>query len=72
MYSDNQACIQIAHDTGNSGRAKHIELRFLAIQDVVRREQIDEQYFNSEENQADIFTKPFKHMRIVKRLTVFL
>lgn len=37
IHYDDQPCITIAQDTGYSGRAKHIELRFLAIQDVAKR-----------------------------------
>lgn len=57
MYCDNQAMIQIAHDSGHTGRSKPIELRFFAIQDVVTRRDTDLKYCSSEENCADILTK---------------
>lgn len=39
-YKDNQACIQIAHEIDYSEKAKHINLCYLAVQDLVSRGQI--------------------------------
>lgn len=44
MYCSNHAMIEIAHDSGYKGRAKHIELRFLGVQDVVTHQNIDVKY----------------------------
>lgn len=57
VYCDNQAVIQVGHDSGYTGRAKHIELRYLAIQDVLHSRNIELKYCASDDNLADIFTK---------------
>lgn len=41
-YNDNQAIITISHDRGYTREAKHIELRLLAIQDIVIHDDIDQ------------------------------
>lgn len=63
MFCDNQACIQIAQNIGYNGRAKHIELRFLAVQDIVKRRCIDLQYCASTDNRADMLTKPLQRQQ---------
>lgn len=55
-HCDNQLSITIAHDPGYCGRAKHTALRFLAIQDVVKRRSIKLFYCPSGKNVADMFT----------------
>lgn len=55
-HCDNEACITIAHDVGYSGRAKHIEIRFFAIQDVINHREVDLVYCASAENNAEILT----------------
>lgn len=57
IYCDNGAEIQIAHDSGYTGRVKHIEFRVLAIQDVVHCTEIEVNYCASEENRAGILAK---------------
>ena len=59
IKSDNQAAI--AWTTGDDGfitRAKHIDVRVHFIRDLVKNEDIDVSYISSEENDADILTKP--------------
>lgn len=70
---DNQSCIMIAHDTGYSGGAKHIELRFLAIPRIVSRQKIQLGYLTSAENAADVMKKallPQAHKNAAMRLCI--
>lgn len=54
---DNQAVIKISYTAGYLGKAKHIELRFLAIHHVVNRWEDKLKYSASQENLADLLTK---------------
>lgn len=47
----------IAHGIGYTGRAMYIELRFLAIQDLVDRRTFILQYCPSSKNRADCLSK---------------
>ena len=58
LYCDNQPSIAICKQQGYSGRAKHIELRHLAIQDYYARGEFTIKYCPSSSMRADIFTKP--------------
>lgn len=49
FFYGNQAVVQIAHDTGYNGRAKHIGLRLLAIQDIIARLKIDLRFCHQRE-----------------------
>lgn len=55
-HCDNQAWIGIKYNAGCSVREKHIELRFLAIPDVVNSRKIDLLYSSSAYNNANIIT----------------
>ena len=54
---DNQAAIALINNCQLSRRAKHIDIRFHFIRDLVTRKQIEPVYCPSKENLADIFTK---------------
>lgn len=56
-FIDNQPCIAIAHGTGYNGRAKHIELCYLAIEDIVYRRTMELEYCSNDESAADVMTK---------------
>ena len=52
-------------------RAKHIDVRVHFIRDLVSKGKVDVSYIPSEENDADILTKPLgrvKFMEVVKRI----
>ena len=57
LYCDNQGCIAIAKGTGYRGRAKHIDLRYFAIQEVLKNGEINLVYCPSSENFSDLMTK---------------
>eukprot|EP00121_Abeoforma_whisleri_P005056 Awhi_evm1s4572 len=60
IYSDNQAAIAIATDYSCSRKAKHIDIRYHFIKEMIEDEKIKVTYCPSNLNIADIFTKPLK------------
>lgn len=49
-----------------SNRSKHIDIRFHFIKDLVKKEVIKLKYCTTENNLADLFTKPLGGIRIKK------
>lgn len=43
-YAENEAVLTISHDSSYTGRAKHIEFCFLAIQDMVHRRETPKRF----------------------------
>lgn len=59
IFSDNQSAIKWATgERSPSGRAKHIEVKVHFIRDLVKNMDINIQYVASEDNDADVLTKP--------------
>ncbi|KAK3280646.1 hypothetical protein CYMTET_11519 [Cymbomonas tetramitiformis] len=58
MYCDNQGAIHLASDYVNNNRSKHIEVRNMYIRELVKSKMVEAMYVASEDNTADIFTKP--------------
>lgn len=70
---DDQACINIAQEIGSSGRVKHIEPRFHAIQGSVQGEEIELVYCVSNENRSDTLMKSLRtqtHRHAVAQLSM--
>lgn len=71
MKCDNQPCISILHGNGYSGRAKHIDLRFMALQSYIKSNEFRLQYCQTSDMIADVFTKALgstAHNRLTKLL----
>ncbi len=72
MSSDNQCGISWAtSDKCSSTRAKHIDVQVHFIRNLYKEGTVDIPYVPSEDNDADIFTKPLdkiKHTTICKRI----
>ena len=58
MHCDNQAALAIIKNPICSSKTKHVELRYHLVRDYVTRKLLKFQYIPTEENIADIFTKP--------------
>jgi hypothetical protein len=58
LYCDNESAIKIAHNPVQHSRTKHIAIRHHFIRDHVEREDIVINHVKTEDNLADIFTKP--------------
>ena len=64
LYCDNESDIKISHNLVQHSRMKHISIRHHFIRDHVAREDIVINHVNTEDNLADIFTKPLDEKRL--------
>ena len=58
MAEDNQGAIKWANGDDRSGRLKHVDLKFLFIRERILADEIKLTYIKSQDNPADILTKP--------------
>ena len=68
---DNTSCISLIHNPSNSIQSKHIDVRYHFIREQYENGIIEVEYIPTEEQLADIFTKPlpsFSFQRFVPRL----
>ena len=61
---DNQSAINLAKNPINHQRSKHIDVRYHFIRDEIQKGFISLFYVPSNENVADMFTKPVSHKRL--------
>ena len=73
---DNQGALALAHDYVSNSKTKHIERRHLRIRELVQSSAITPEYVPTEDNPADILTKPLgrrlfeKHRRKLMNMWV--
>jgi transposase InsO family protein len=58
IFSDNQAAVSIAHHPEHHARTKHINIAHHFLRDLVQDGVLNLVYIKTEDNLADIFTKP--------------
>ncbi|OWY94576.1 LOW QUALITY PROTEIN: Retrovirus-related pol Polyprotein, partial [Phytophthora megakarya] len=58
LYEDNQAAIHVIGEVSSGYKVKSLDLKFHKIRDFVERGVFKVEYCPSEDNIADIFTKP--------------
>ena len=58
LYEDNQSAIQRMSNMKVTARTKHIALRYAFLRDYVQQGMLEVRYVKSEDNLADVFTKP--------------
>ena len=66
LLGDNQAALAMAGKAADSPRTKHIDVRYHYLRDVVSRGAVKLSYTPSEENAADMFTKPLDSVKFIK------
>jgi hypothetical protein len=67
IYVDNSAAINIANNTSNiHNRAKHIDLKYHMIKAAVYMKKIDFVKISTEDNIADLLTKPIPNWKFLK------
>ena len=64
VFSDNQSTIKMVENAKFSSRTKHIDVRLHYVRDCVRLAKIALEYCPSEENVADLLTKPLAGVKI--------
>jgi hypothetical protein len=63
IWCDNQSCMKLSENPVFHDRSKHIEIRYYYIRDMVQRGAVRLQFVTSEDQVADVFTKPLSRMK---------
>jgi len=71
IYVDNVFAINLAKNPGFHQRSKHIDIRYHFLRDQVGKNMIKLEYCISEDQIADIFTKPLKIDAFIKLRDMF-
>lgn len=69
LYCDNKSSISMSKCSENSKRAKHIDIRNHYLKDLVFEKVISVEYVPTEQNLADMLTKPLGKDRFVDIVT---
>jgi hypothetical protein len=65
IYFDNQSCIKLSKNPVFHDRCKHIEIRYHFIRDRIQRGAVKLQYISTDEQVANILTKPLEKGKFV-------
>ena len=57
MYTDSQACLKIATNSGKRGNVRHLEIRYHLVRCLILSGNVMLEYCITEEMLADLFTK---------------
>ncbi|KAG2404035.1 Retrovirus-related Pol polyprotein from transposon TNT 1-94 Protease [Vigna angularis] len=60
IHCDNKSAISLSKNPVFHGRSKHIDIRFHKIRELVAKKEVVIKYLPTDEQVADIFTKPLK------------
>ena len=66
LYCDNSSAINISKNPIQHSRTKHIDIRFHFIRELVEEKIISLEYIPTDDQRADIFTKPLDKSRFKK------
>ena len=66
VYEDNMACIKLANSEKVKTRSKHVDIRYHNVRQAVQEGIITLNYCPTEENLADILTKPLSEPKFIK------
>lgn len=66
LYADNQAAIHVSNYNADSGKTKHIDIAHHFLRNAVARRVIKLEYTSTEDNAADMFTKPMSEAKLKK------
>ena len=66
IFEDNQGCIYMSHNPVMHKRAKHIDIRFHFVRERVADGTVKLVYVQTENQLADLLTKPLLKARILK------
>jgi hypothetical protein len=63
ILCDNQSCIKMTENPMFHDKSKHIEIRYHYIRDMVQRGAVKLQYVGTDEQVADVLTKPLSRVK---------
>ncbi|POM62490.1 Retrotransposon tca4 Polyprotein [Phytophthora palmivora] len=66
LYEDNQATIKVMEEVSSGYKVRSVDLKFHKVRDFVERKVFRVEYCPSQDNLADIFTKPLGPQQICK------
>ena len=66
LSCDNQGAIALAKNPVNHKRSKHIDIKYHFVRDEIIMKRLCVKYISTEENVADILTKPVSSKRLNK------
>ena len=65
LYEDNKSCIQFTKNNNVHKRSKHIDQRYHYIRELVANNKVKLEYVPTDQNIADLFTKPLSSERFI-------
>ena len=63
ILCDNQSCIKMTENLVFHDKSKHIEIRYFYIRDLIQKGAIKLQYVSTDEQVADVLTKPLSRLK---------
>ena len=69
VFTDSQSACALAHSFAFHGRTKHIEVHYHFVRELVKSQVINMAYCPTQENVADLFTKPLPRQAIDQLLS---
>ena len=63
IYCDNQSCINLSENPVFHDKSKHIEIKYQYIRDMVEKGAVKLQYIATDEQVADVLTKPLSRVK---------
>ena len=64
IYCDNQSCIKLSENPVFHDKSKHIEIKYQYIRDMVEKGAVELLYIATEEQIADVLTKPLSRLKL--------
>jgi hypothetical protein len=66
IYLDSKSAIELAKNSVHHERSKHIDMKFHFMREEVKKKNVELIHVTSEDQVADIFTKPLPTMKFKK------
>ena len=63
IFRDNQSCVKLSKNPVFHDKSKHIKIKFHYIRDMMQRGAVKLQYVATEEQIADVLTKPLARVK---------
>ena len=63
IFCDNQSCVKLSKNPMFHDKSKHIEIKFHYIRDMVQRGALKPQYIATDEQIANVLTKPLAKVK---------